>query len=143
MTSVTSGSVRDRSLVVPALAALRLGFAGWMGARPLSVARSLGARRPTTLLVPVRAAAVREAVIGGGSLVAWRRGRPAAGWVLAMAAADATDALLYVAGSRRGRLDPAVARRAAWFAASGVVSEALTAAWLAAGSHDRRDLVAR
>lgn len=134
MSSVTYERVRSRSPAVPALAVLRLGFAAWMWADPVRVARALGAAHPEDLRWAVLAAGAREALLGTGAAVAWARHRSTAEWVLAMAAADATDALLYVVGSRLGRLEPTAARRGAWLAVSGVVGEGVTAAWIAADS---------
>ena len=76
MTQITS----DRSLAlrrsVPALAALRLGFAVLLATRP-GESRLVGAR---------------ELALGLGTLDAHRRGAPVSGWVAAMALADSSDA---------------------------------------------------
>lgn len=111
MSDVTRSAVRR---TVPALAALRLGFAAMLAVRP-GEARLLGAR---------------ELALGLGTLDAWRRGAPVSGWVGAMAVADGSDALAFSVEAWR---DPAGRRRAlalAAFAASGLVAEAATAAAL-------------
>ncbi len=96
---------------VPALAALRVGFAVLLATRP-GESRLVGAR---------------ELALGLGTFDAHRRGAPVSGWVGAMALADGSDALAFTveaAGDPEGR------RKALWlaaFAASGLVAEGLTA----------------
>jgi hypothetical protein len=112
MTQITS---TDRAATlrrsVPALAALRLGFAVLLAARP-GESRLVGAR---------------ELALGLGTLDAYRRGAPVSGWVGSMALADGSDALAFAVDAAReqeGR------RRSLWLAAiaaSGQVAEGLTA----------------
>ncbi len=96
---------------VPALAALRLGFAVLLAARP-------GERR----LV-----GARELALGLGTLDARRRGAPVSGWIGAMAVADGCDALAFAVEA----MSSTEGRRRSWalsaFAASGLVGEGLTA----------------
>lgn len=112
MTQITpSPSPSPLRRSVPALAALRLGFAVMLATRP-GESRLVGAR---------------ELALGLGTLDAWRRGAPVSGWVGAMAIADGSDALAFAgeaASDAEGR------RKALWlaaFAASGLVAEGMTA----------------
>lgn len=122
---------------VPLLGALRLGIAGWLVVRPRQVAAGVGVSPDQRhAAVPyVRALAVRELVLGVGAVAAYRSGRSGAGWVAAMAASDAFDALVYELLAEIGTLDKQKARRSTWAALSGVVPEALTAAALARARH--------
>jgi hypothetical protein len=115
------------------LGAFRLALAGWAAARPERVARGVGvAEEQQPAAVPwVRALAARELVLGVGTLAARSRGHSGAGWVAAMAASDAFDAVVYQVLAELGTLEPARARRSTWFALSGAVPEAVTAAALA------------
>lgn len=105
------------------LGVVRLGFAGWLAARPRDVARRAGAdtrgRLPAAV---VSAVAGRELVLGAGTLRAARRGG-GADWVAAQGLADLADALVLLAAAQRGVLDRVRARRAALVAASGVGAE--------------------
>ena len=65
---------------MPALAALRLGFAVLLATRP-GESRLVGAR---------------ELALGLGTLDAYRSGAPVSGWVGAMAVADGSDALAFL-----------------------------------------------
>ena len=108
MTDVTRSAQRR---TVPALAALRLGFAALLVTRP--------GESPMV--------AARERALGVGTLDAWRSGASVSGWVAAMAVADGSDAAVFAAQAWR---DPQGRRRAlllAAFAASGLVAEGLTA----------------
>ena len=98
MTQITptdQGAALRRS--VPALAALRLGFAVLLATRP-GESRLVGAR---------------ELALGLGTLDAYRSGAPVSGWVGAMAVADGSDALSFLgeaATRARGAAQGAVAR---------------------------------
>jgi hypothetical protein len=69
----------------------------------------------------------REIAIGLGTLVAWRRGQSTAFWVAAQAISDASDTLAFAAAAMTGRVTRARGWGMAAFAASGAISEALTA----------------
>ena len=118
---------------VPLLAALRLGLGAWAAARPGRVGRGVGVPddQQASAVPWVYALAAREAVLGIGTLTAWRRGHSGAGWVAAMAASDAFDAVAYVLLAELGILDEQKARRSTWFALSGALPEGVTAAALA------------
>jgi hypothetical protein len=125
---------------VALLGGLRLGIGGWAAARPRHVAEGVGvAPDQVAAAVPwVRALAARELVLAAGAFAAYKRGHSGAGWVAAMAASDAFDALVYELLAELGTLDKAKARRSTWFALSGAIPEALTALALsrASRSHD-------
>ena len=112
MTQITpsdQGAALRRS--VPALAALRLGFAVLLATRT-GESRLVGAR---------------ELALGLGTLDAYRSGAPVSGWVGAMAVADGSDALSFLG---EAATQPEGRRKALWlaaFAASGLVAEGLTA----------------
>jgi len=124
---------------VAGLAALRLGIGGWAALRPRQVAESVGvAPEQREAAVPyVRALAARELLLAVGTFMAYRRGRSGAGWVAAIAASDAFDALVYELLAELGTLDAAKAHRSTVFAMSGAVPEAVTAiALMRAGRSD-------
>ncbi|HET8582549.1 MAG TPA: hypothetical protein VFL65_04815 [Jatrophihabitans sp.] len=79
---------------------------------PVPAARLLGADTATARRVSwmTRMLAVRDGALGVGGAIATRRGTgtAAAGWLLAGAVSDATDALVYAAALRQGRLRGAV-----------------------------------
>ena len=128
-----SGAATVLRASVPVLGVFRLALAGWAAARPDRIARGVGvADDQTGTAVPwVYALAARELVLGVGALTASARGRSGAAWVAAMAASDAFDAVVYEVLAELGTLDPQRARRSTWFALSGAIPEALTAAALA------------
>jgi hypothetical protein len=129
MTDITREAVsRPEQAVlasVPVLAAVRLGLAVLLAARP-GEARLVGAR---------------ELALGLGTLDARRRGAPVSGWVAAMAVSDGGDAVAFLAEAARP--DPqglagGSRSKALWlaaFGASGLVAEGLTA--LALRRHGR------
>jgi hypothetical protein len=127
-------AVQDaRPWVTAALATVRLGFAVFAGAAPGRFAAAVGvadeqlpAARPYAW-----ALAGRELVLGVGPLVTLRRGGTGAGWVAAMAVWDGVDTLAYELLGQAGTLDRAASRRAAVWAASGLMGESATAVWLA------------
>lgn len=129
----SSGAATVLRSSVPLLGAFRLGLAAWAVARPDRIARGVGvSEEQQSAAVPwVYALAARELVLGVGTLTARARGHSGAGWVAAMAASDAFDAVVYEVLAELGTLDAARARRSTWFALSGAVPEALTAAALA------------
>jgi len=118
---------------VPLLGALRLGIGGWAAVAPGRVADGVGvsADQREAAVPYVRALAARELVLALGAFAAYRRGRSCAGWVAAMAASDAFDALVYELLAELGTLDAGKARRSTIFALSGAVPEAVTAVALA------------
>ncbi len=107
-------SLLSRRGSVGAAAASRLLFVVWFLARPDDPARVLGHEPSPRWRGAARAVAVRELVLGTGTVLALRRGRPAAGWLRGMAAADALDgSLIAVVGSRGTRAPRRVAISAA------------------------------
>jgi hypothetical protein len=137
MSVPAAGSTGSAAMVlrasVPVLGAMRLALGGWAAARPQGVARGVGvADDQSGTAVPwVYALAAREVVLGVGTLLAWKRGHSGAGWVAAMAASDAFDAVVYQLLAQLGTLDADRARRSTWFALSGAVPEGLTSVALA------------
>lgn len=89
--------MRVAAAALPAIATIRLGFAGWAAAAPGSLAKSVGvpekdreAARPY-----VYALAVREVALAAGCLAAWRLQRGRAGWVMVSAGVDAFDSVVF------------------------------------------------
>jgi hypothetical protein len=133
---VPSGPSAALRMSVPLLGALRLGIGGWAAARPRQVADGVGvsAEQVEAAVPYVRALAARELVLAIGAFAAYRRGHSCAGWVAAMAASDAFDALVYELLAEIGTLDAAKARRSTQLALSGALPEAATAVALARAS---------
>jgi hypothetical protein len=136
-----SGTAADTAAAVlrasvPLLGMVRLALAAWAGARPGPVAAGVGVQpdQQRNAVPYVYALAARELVLGVGAVRSWRRGHSGAGWVAAMAASDAFDALVYELLAELNVLDARRARRATWFALSGAVPESVTAAALVARS---------
>jgi hypothetical protein len=117
---------------VALMGGLRLAISGWAAVRPAGVAAGLGVGpdQQRAAVPYVYALAGRELVLGLGTLHAWRRGRSGAGWVAAMALSDALDAVVYQVLAELGTLEEGKAHRATWWALSGAVPEAITAAVL-------------
>jgi len=69
----------------------------------------------------------REIAIGMGTLLAWRRSEPMAGWIAAQSISDATDTIAFITVTAHGKVTPIRGWGMAAFAASGAVSEAVTA----------------
>lgn len=138
---VPAGPSAALRMSVPLLGALRLGIGGWAAARPRRVADGVGvsADQREAAVPYVRALAARELVLAIGAFTAYRRGRSCAGWVAAMAASDAFDALVYEVLAELGTLDAAKARRSTLFALSGALPEAATAVALARASRASHD----
>lgn len=126
---------------VPLMGALRLGIGGWAAARPRRVADGVGvsADQREAAVPYVYALALRELLLGVGAIRAYRRGHSCAGWIAAMAASDAFDALVYELLAELGTLDKAKARRSTWFTLSGAVPEALTSLALLRARDDSHD----
>jgi len=117
-----AASVAARAATAGA-AAVRLGFAVAFLADPDIPARALHRRRTPGMRRVARAVAVRELVLGTGTALALLRGRPAAGWVAAMAVADAVNGTATLLAGARGLVP---VRRALAFGAfdlSGTVTE--------------------
>jgi hypothetical protein len=112
---------------VAAAAVLRLAFAAWFVAQPDAPARALGRAPSRGLRQVALLVVVRELVLGLGTVVALLRGRPAAGWVTAMAAADAVNGTVTAVAGARGAVAPRRAAGLAAFDLSGTVSELLLA----------------
>lgn len=98
--------------------------------RPTAFPRALGfdeesARRYDWLL---RMFAVRDAALGLGAAWVALRGGPLRPWLVAQAAGDATDAIVFAAGARGGRLPAVRGYGGAAFAAAGVVGDLALAA---------------
>jgi hypothetical protein len=119
-------STRDRA-VATAAAAVRLGFAAWFAVRPDDPARVLGRPPSAGMRRLARAVLVREVVLGGGTLLALRRGRPVRPWLQAMAVADAVNGTSTAVAGVRGAVAPRRAAALAAFDLSGTVSEAALA----------------
>lgn len=121
---------------VPLLGVLRLGIGGRAAVKPRRVADGVGvsAEQNEAAVPYVRALAARELLLAVGAITAFRRGSSGAGWVAAMAASDAFDALVYEVLAELGTLDAAKARRSTLFALAGALPEAATAVALARAS---------
>jgi NADH:ubiquinone oxidoreductase subunit K len=117
------------SSVVPALGITRLVIGAGMIGNPAGLGRALGldgnAAREAGWLA--RLAGAREIAIGLGTLVAWRRGAPTAGWVAAQAISDGSDAVAFAVVAAQGKITASRGWAMGLFALSGAVSEALTA----------------
>lgn len=98
---------------------------------PTGLARALGASDPRQADSVGRLLGARELAIGIGTLVAWRQNHSTSGWVAAQAISDASDTIAFAAAAASGRVSPARGWGMAAFAASGAISEALTAVALA------------
>lgn len=122
---------------VPVLGLVRVALAGGGLTRPRKAAAGVGVEDDQLeAAVPyIYALAARELVLGVGAVLAWQRGRSGAGWVVAMAASDAFDAVVYTLLSELGLLERRRARRMMWVALSGAVPEGLTALALARAGH--------
>lgn len=117
-------------LVVPALGLTRIVIGTGLLINPSGIGRALGASDPQQTAPVGRLLGAREIAIGLGTLVAWRRGQSTAPWVAAQAISDASDTFAFAAAAITGRVSPARGWGMAAFAASGAISEALTAAAL-------------
>ncbi len=118
-------------LVVPALALTRIVIGAGLLINPTGLGRALGASDPPQTAPLGRLLGAREIAIGLGTLVAWRRGQSTAAWVAAQAISDGSDTAAFAAAAISGRVSPARGWGMAAFAASGAISEALTAIALA------------
>jgi hypothetical protein len=108
--------------------AIGLGFL----AAPLASVRVLGLDTATAhrLTWLARMTAVRDLVIGAGTLASVGRGPGAGGWLLAGAAADATDAVILTGALRAGQVSGLATRAIA----AGAVVAAGGAVWAAVAS---------
>lgn len=118
-------------IVLPALGLTRVVIGAGLLISPTGLGKALGASDPQQTGPVGRLLGAREIAIGLGTLVAWRRGQSAAGWVAAQAISDGSDTVAFAAAALTGRVSPARGWGMAAFAASGAISEALTAAALA------------
>lgn len=114
-------------LVVPALGLTRIVIGAGLLLRPSGMGRALGAADPPQTAPLGRLLGAREIAIGVGTLVAWRRGQSTAPWVAAQAISDASDTAAFAAAAIAGRVSPMRGWGMAAFAASGAISEAVTA----------------
>jgi hypothetical protein len=98
--------------------------------RPDGLPRLLGVSRDTSAQVGwlVRMFGARDAALGLGAAWAALRGGPTRPWLLAQAAGDGTDALVFALGARSGRMPATRAYGLAAFALSGVLGELALAA---------------
>lgn len=114
-------------IVLPALGLTRVVIGAGLLIKPTGLARTLGASDPRQADPVGRLLGARELAIGIGTLVAWRRGHATAGWIAAQAISDASDTVAFAAAAASGRVSPQRGWGMAAFAASGAISEALTA----------------
>jgi hypothetical protein len=114
-------------LVVPALGLTRVVIGTGLLVNPTGLGRALGATDPEQTAPVGRLLGAREIAIGLGTLVAWRRGQSTAAWIAAQAISDGSDTVAFAAAAIAGRVSPARGWGMAAFAASGAISEALTA----------------
>lgn len=117
-------------VVVPALGLTRIVIGTGLLFNPAGLGRALGATDPDQTAPLGRLLGAREIAIGLGTLVAWRRRASTSTWVAAHAISDASDTVAFAAAAIAGRVSPVRGWGMAAFAASGAVSEALTAAAL-------------
>ncbi|HZU73420.1 MAG TPA: hypothetical protein VE990_11690 [Acidimicrobiales bacterium] len=109
------------------MAAARLGLGVAMLVAPRRLGRlwlGPGVDDPRTRLV-LRSMAARDAIVGAGALVAWRRRAPLRGWIEAGAAADAADLVATLVAARS--LPPTGRYGVSAFAAAGAVGGAALA----------------
>jgi len=118
------------AFVVPALGLTRVVIGAGLLINPAGLGKALGATDPQQTASVGRLLGAREIAIGLGTLAAWKRGHSTAGWVAAQAISDASDTFAFAAAAIAGRVTPARGWGMAAFAASGAISEALTAAAL-------------
>lgn len=119
------------SILIPALGLTRVVIGTALVVSPVGLGRALGATDPEQTAPVGRLLGAREIAIGVGTLVAWRRGQSTAAWVAAQAISDGSDTVAFAAAAIAGRVTPARGWGMAAFAASGAISEALTAVALA------------
>ena len=119
--------------VIPALGLTRVAIGIGLIANPMGIGKALGiaddAMRQSVWLA--RFTGGREIAIGLGTLWAWKRSEPLAGWIAAQAISDATDTVAFAVVASQGTVSPARGWGMAAFAASGAISEAATALALA------------
>lgn len=118
--------------VIPALGLTRIGIGIGLLVNPSGIGKALGID-PTAMQQAqwlARFTGGREIAIGLGTLIAWRRGDSVAGWIAAQAISDGTDTVAFAAVASQGRVSASRGWGMAAFAASGAVSEAITAAML-------------
>ncbi len=102
-------------------------------AAPVTSVRILGLDTATAARVAwlARMTAIRDGVVGAGTLASSARGGGASGWLLAGAVSDAVDAAVLVSALREGRVAGWPARAIA----AGAVAAAAVAAVAAADLH--------
>jgi hypothetical protein len=118
--------------IYPALGVTRIVIGLGLMVSPVGLARGLGIDEPTAKRVGwlARIAGARELAIGLGTLRAWHRKEPLAGWVAAQAISDGTDAVAFAVTAARGDVGPVRGWGLSLFAASGAISEGVLAAHL-------------
>ena len=117
----------QRSWIVPVLGVVRLGIGAGLLVRPEGMAEALGVQNPGEPGVRwlARLIGAREIGIGVGTLLSAQSApRP---WILAQGISDTSDAVAFSVLTAQGRIAPAKGWGLATFAASGAVSEVLTA----------------
>lgn len=117
----------QRSWIVPVLGVVRLGIGAGLVIRPEGMAEALGVHNPSEPGVRwlARLIGAREIGIGVGTLLSARNApRP---WILAQGISDSSDAVAFSVLTAQGRISPVKGWGLAAFAASGAVSEVLTA----------------
>lgn len=117
----------QRSWIVPVLGIVRLGIGAGLVIRPEGMAQALGVQNPGEPGVRwlARLIGAREIGIGVGTLLSARSApRP---WILAQGISDTSDAVAFSVLTAQGRIAPVKGWGLAAFAASGAVSEVLTA----------------
>jgi hypothetical protein len=117
------------ALVVPALGATRIAIGVGLLVNPAGLGRALGLDEETAQRAGWlgRLTGAREIAIGLGTLQAWRRGDRVDGWIAAQAISDGSDAIAFSVVAVRGEVSPTRGWGMAAFAASGAISEVLTA----------------
>jgi len=117
------------SAVIPALGITRLVIGAGLIANPKGLGVALGLSEDAAKQAGwlARLAGAREIGVGLGTLAAWRTGAPTAGWVAAQAVSDGSDAVAFAVVAAQGKISPARGWGMGLFAASGAISEALTA----------------
>jgi hypothetical protein len=119
--------------IIPALGLTRVAIGIGLIANPMGIGKALGiaddAMRQSVWLA--RFTGGREIAIGLGTLLAWKRSEPLAGWIAAQAISDATDTVAFAVVTSQGKVSAPRGWGMAAFAASGAISEAATAIALA------------
>lgn len=115
--------------LIPALGLTRVFIGIGLLVRPHGIGKALGIDDAAMAQAAwlARFTGGRELAIGLGTLWAWHRSEPVAGWIAAQAMSDATDTVAFAVVASSGKVSPARGWGMAAFAASGAISEAVTA----------------